>query len=243
MKRFKLLSLFLILLLMILTACSGKNTEVSVESTDTSETTTAQVDGTQTSDGRAGMNDVSQLIFGTMMLDGTENAVTPDQAKTMLPLWQLYQTMVTEDTTASEELDAIINQIRSAFTEAQLTEMASFEYGNAMEMMNQLGLEPSATTEDGTEITIPQGGFDRSDMPQGGGDFAGGGPGGNGNGGAGMDMGGSDFGGMAGDGTGTEFDPQVMSTAQAENGGSFQNRQSLMFIPALIEYLQGIASS
>ncbi len=231
MKRFRLLSLILILLLTILSACSG------VESTDTGETSTSQADGTQAAGDLAGMNEISQLIFGTMMLEGTENEITAEQAKTMLPLWQLYQTMSTEDTTASEELDVIISQIKSTFTEAQLSEMATLDYGNPMDMMAQLGIEAGTTSEDGTEITVPQGGFDRGEMPEGFGDIQGGG-------GAFPSDGGGGFGGLAGgDGTGTEFDPQMMATAQAQNGGSFQNRQSLMFLPALIEYLQGIASS
>jgi len=239
MKRFTFLPLLFVLSLVLLSACSGSNATAAAEVTDTNSTST-----TQTTDQR-GTNEVSELIFGTMLLDDTEDAITPEQAKTMLALWQLYQTMASEDTTASEELDAIINQIKGIFTETQMNEMATFEYGNAMEMMTQLGFEPGTTTEDGTEITVPQGGFNRGDMPQGG-DFTGGGPGGDGSGGGAAPSGdaGGDFSGIAGgDGTGSGFDPQAMATAQAENGGSFQNRQSLMFLPALIEYLQGIASS
>jgi hypothetical protein len=49
--------------------------------------------------------------------------------------------------------------------------------------------------------------------------------------------------GITGDGTGTDFDPEAMATAQAERGGGFANRQSLMFLPALIEYLENIAAT
>ncbi|MDY6874112.1 MAG: hypothetical protein SVR81_09140 [Chloroflexota bacterium] len=59
------------------------------------------------------MDDSSQLVLGTLMLDGTDNVVTQDLAERLLPLWQLYQTMSAEDTIASGELEANSNQIEN----------------------------------------------------------------------------------------------------------------------------------
>jgi hypothetical protein len=260
----KLLPLLLILLMIVLSACSGENATAAVDSTDAATEEGTDSAETTPGTGQSGeMDDSNQLILGTLMLDGTDNAVTQDQAEEMLPLWQLYQAMSTEDTTASEELEAILNQIEGLFTAEQLAAMEELDYSDPTQMMEQLGLE-LGDSEDG-EFTLPEGftGDFSGEMPEGfeggertggggegagGGDFAGGGGGGGGggNGGGGEFIGGGVIvggEGITGDGTGTDFDPEAMATAQAERGGGFANRQSLMFLPALIEYLENIAAT
>ncbi len=168
MKRKPYFYLVTILLMVILSACSGTSTETATSTTSTREVT--EIKG----DSENGTDTITELIIGTLMLADTDYPVTAEQAMTMLPLWQLYQSMVSEDTTASEELDAIINQIQKVFTEDQLTEMSSFEYTNSMEMMKQLGVETSATNDDGTEISVPDN-LDEGTYPGGGGGGGGGG--------------------------------------------------------------------
>lgn len=255
MKRKPYFYLLIIMMLVLLSACSGTSTEAS-----TSTTTSEVTDG---SDGTGdGTDAVTELIFGTLMLADTDYPVTADQASTMLPLWQLYQSMVSEDTTASEELDAIINQITKAFTEEQLAQMASFEYGNSMEMMTQMGINPNATSEDGTEVTVPDNFTmgDRGDMPEGG-DFtwgsvpsggSGGGaaPSGGGGdmagGGGGMSAGSTDLSGIVGgvdDSTITGLDPESMTTDLTTQGTRTNSRQALMFLNTLINYLEEVVAS
>ena len=66
----------------------------------------------------------SQLAVGIMQLEGTENAVTPEQAKMLLPLWQALQ----GDTLQSDaEADAALKQIEGAMTAEQLAAIAALQ--------------------------------------------------------------------------------------------------------------------
>jgi hypothetical protein len=171
------------------------------------------------------MDEVNLLILGTLLLEGTEIEVSASQAADMLPLWQLYQSMASEDWTASEELGAIVNQIKALFTKEQQALMATFDYTDPMALMGEMRLgnlsAGNGDREEGFEWAMPEdGGF--REPPEGG-----------------IFPGGSEMpqGGM---GAGGNIDPEAMATAQAERRGSgFTNRQSLMFLPVLMEYLQG----
>jgi hypothetical protein len=73
----------------------------------------------------------SQLAYGMLKLDGTSNAVTPAQAKSLLPLWQAILTLSGDDTTASEELTAVQDQITQALTPAQIQAIGTMKITNA----------------------------------------------------------------------------------------------------------------
>jgi len=65
----------------------------------------------------------NQLALGTLMLEATEHAITPDQAKTLLPLWQALQGGVT----AEDEIGAVLKGIEGAMTEEQLAAVADMQ--------------------------------------------------------------------------------------------------------------------
>ncbi|MEA3375004.1 MAG: hypothetical protein U9R72_02205 [Chloroflexota bacterium] len=68
-----------------------------------------------------GALDVSaQLALGSLQLEGTEHAVTAEQSKTLLPLWQALQGGVT----AEGEVRAVLKGIEGGMTEEQLTAIA-----------------------------------------------------------------------------------------------------------------------
>ncbi|MEW6286142.1 MAG: hypothetical protein AB1509_07930 [Chloroflexota bacterium] len=73
----------------------------------------------------------NQLAFGIMQLDGTPNAVTAEQAKTLIPLWQAIIALSGDETTASEELTAVQDQIVTALTPEQLQAIAAMQLTNA----------------------------------------------------------------------------------------------------------------
>lgn len=73
----------------------------------------------------------NQLAFGMMKLDGAPNAVTPEQAKTLIPLWQAVIALSGDTTTASEELTAVQDQIVEALTPDQLQAIAAMQITNA----------------------------------------------------------------------------------------------------------------
>lgn len=235
MKKIKHLTIVLVLMLLVLSACSGNSTEATATNSATPGTTPSDANVSDIE-----MNETSQLILGTLLLDETEDQVTVEQAQTMLSLWQLYQTMASEDTTASEELDAIIQQVKKTFTDEQLAAMETFDYNNWMQIMADLGLQTSygATREDETgerpEVFQGDSGFSRGGSDMVGGGFVAGDS---------IPSGGEDIATGRGMTLGEDFDPEAIGTAQAERGGGFDNLQSLMFIPAVIEYLEAIIAA
>ena len=83
----------------------------------------------------------SQLALGTMELEGTGDAVTPEQASTLLPLWQALQGGVTVEA----EVNAVLAQIERTMTEEQLSAIAAM----------QLTQEDTAAWAEETGIAIP----------------------------------------------------------------------------------------
>ena len=73
----------------------------------------------------------SQLAYGTLKLADTPNAVTPDQARTLIPLWQAVISLSGDTTTASEELTAVQDQITATLTQDQLKAIAEMQITNA----------------------------------------------------------------------------------------------------------------
>lgn len=65
----------------------------------------------------------SQLALGTMKLEGTANAVTPEQAAALLPLWQALQGGVT----AQIEVNAVLAQIERTMRPEQLEAIAAMQ--------------------------------------------------------------------------------------------------------------------
>ena len=66
----------------------------------------------------------NQLALGTLQLEETENAVTPEQAKTLLPLWQAIQGGALQSNT---EINAVLKQIENEMTSEQLTAIAAMQ--------------------------------------------------------------------------------------------------------------------
>jgi len=95
------LSIFTLLIL-TLTACSGASNAIQPDSATS---------------GSLSME--TQLIVGTFKLDGTDQAVTAEQATELLPLWQTLQVLYSSDTAAQEEKDALIAQIQETMTPEQ----------------------------------------------------------------------------------------------------------------------------
>jgi hypothetical protein len=107
--------LLLLILTLILTACSNAPTKAGPAGA-----------GNATSGVAAGeLSAPIQVALGTIKLDGTENAVTADQAKELLPLWETLQDLEGSDTAATEEKDALISQIQETMTADQTQAIAA----------------------------------------------------------------------------------------------------------------------
>ena len=117
------IALFTLIAVSLVYACAPK---VEVETVPTSLAST--VLSIEYSDAA---NLRSQLAYGTIKLADTPNAITSDQAKTLIPLWQAVVSLSGDTTTASEELTAVQDQITAALTAEQLQAIAEMKITNA----------------------------------------------------------------------------------------------------------------
>ena len=176
----------------------------------------------------------AQLGFGTLMLEGSENAVDREQAAQLLPLWKAARSLSESETVAQTELEAVFSQIEETMTSEQIKAINAMQLtGEEMaQLMEDLGIEVGfgggfgnltpemqATARESGE-GLPGGGFP-------GGGFPGGNPGGPGPGG------GQGFGGG-------NLTPEQRATMEARRPerGDFGARFALVFVDPLIELLE-----
>ncbi len=83
----------------------------------------------------------SQLVIGTLLLEGTENAVTVEQAGELLPVWQMLQALQGSGTAAPAEVEAVLGQIQRAMTDEQLIAIKemSLTSERMLEMLQERG--------------------------------------------------------------------------------------------------------
>jgi len=119
MKRWQF-GLVMTLLITLLAGCGSAGDAPAAEDSGSAETyTSAVLDRSY-----PGALDVSsQLALGTMELEGTADAVTPEQATDLLPLWQALQGAVT----AQAEVNAVLAQIEATMTRTQLEAIAALQ--------------------------------------------------------------------------------------------------------------------
>ena len=212
----KILLSILLLFALILTACSTSNT--------------AQIGSKQESDG---LSIAAQLVIGTLQLEDTEQAVTSEQAKELLPMWQVYQSISNSSTSAQAEVDGLIEQIQEtmsagqmqAITEMSLTQQDVFAAIQAQNITASSGSGQSSNP--GVNFGPPDGG-----MPSGGPPDAGMG------GGAPPDGSMGDTGGT-GSGTSTGQNQAAEAGLGLESSGGFPT----VLIDTLIQYLEQKANS
>ncbi len=184
------------------------------------------------------LSPMTQLLVGTLKLDGTDQAVTREQAAELLPLWQVYKELIASDTAAQAEIDGLSGQIQDAMTSDQSKAIANMKLTQAdvMAFMQQQGVNMGAapsgqssrsgTTNQGSSGFPGGGGAPPSGGFPGGGDPGGGIPGGN------MTT-------LQGSGTQSA---NAAPGAQQGRGGNM-NRIPSALIDALIQYLQKKAAS
>ena len=68
---------------------------------------------------RGALPPMTEVLVGTLRLDGTEHAVSIEQAADLLPLWEIYRELSSSDTVASAELEALNEQIQEVMTPQQ----------------------------------------------------------------------------------------------------------------------------
>jgi len=98
---------------------------------------------------------VSQLLVGTLALEGTDQAVTAEQAAVLLPLWTEYSGLnrstrpavgqsgtATDGTDVQAQIDALVAEIQAAMTSEQIKAIADLQltFESAQTMLSDLGI-------------------------------------------------------------------------------------------------------
>jgi hypothetical protein len=127
------------------------------------------------------LSTAAELLVGTFKLEGTDLAVTFDQAKQLLPLWQMLQSLSSSSTSATEEIQAVVDQIKSTMTTAQVDEITGLNLTqqDMLTLMSQ-NMTSAGAVADSTPMALngmPSGGSAPSGgMPSDGGPSDGGAP-------------------------------------------------------------------
>ena len=227
---FSLISLFTILL--CLAACNGPTKAITTSDgtpqVNTQPGNTSLPLSANTQPGNTNLPLAAQLAVGTLRLEGTDQAVTTEQATQLLPLWQAYRTLSASDTAAQVELEAVIQQIQGTLTpeQTQAIELMQLTRQSMSEVLQALGLNLESEGTPGAQRTPPAG----SMFPV---DIGGDGPG-NGNGfGRGQGRGESET------GTTDEVDTGIPGNGLGQSIGNQNapgsNAQSVKVSPALLE--------
>jgi hypothetical protein len=168
---------------------------------------------------------VLQLTLGTFKLDQTDTPIDAEEASELLPLWKALRSLSQNDTTAAEELQALIVQIEGTLTSEQV---------KAVQNMNLSFQDVQSVSQElGLNLGAGGGGVNRSASAQddaqgtGGGMPAGGG------------FGGGPEGIMGGGGPpGAGVDAQAMQTAMASsNSGGTSLGVNEAMLGAVIDFL------
>jgi hypothetical protein len=159
-KKAPLLISILVLFSLVLVACSSKNNP----SNSTGSTGT---DGTNDS---TTLTQVNKLLVGTLKLDGTDQAVTADEAAQLLPLWQAYRSLSNSQTAAQAEVNGLLNQIEASMSSTQLSTIDAMNLTNndMLQLVQSMGgpqgtPDPQATPG----VGFPSGGITGGNFPQG----------------------------------------------------------------------------
>jgi hypothetical protein len=113
-------ALVLTLPVALLAACASNEATQEVEEVVSSSYTSEVLDTSY----EGALSVSNQLMLGTLLLEKTEHAVTPEQATTLLPLWQALQG---GGVTIQAEIDAVLRQIEGEMTQEQLEDIAAMQ--------------------------------------------------------------------------------------------------------------------
>lgn len=206
----------LILLALILSACGTSQTNLP---------------STQAMPDNGELPEITKLVIGTLNLKDTENAITPEQAKELLPLWQVYLSLLTSDTAAQEEIDVLVEQIGETMTPEQIQAIEAMQLSqeDRFTVMQENGLGMGGNRPQASDSS--SGGNSGGFAPPDGGGMPGGAP--------------PDGGGMPGGGmpSGTQGQSRDQSTEAQPVQGMGGGGVPTPLIQEAIDYLLEIAGS
>jgi hypothetical protein len=210
MKKILIIITLSLFATLILAAC-GSTTTSDSQSGFPSSTATSDSQSGFPSGANAPLSPQLELLLGIFKLEGTENAVTTEQAAELIPLWQAYKSLSQSDTTAQEEIDALVQQIKDTMTQKQIDAISAMKLTG--EDMFTIMQENGITS--GFGVGTPQAGQTSPGFVPG-------------------------QGGGGGQGGGQGFTPEQMATAQASGAQKARNVNRIQpaLFDALIDLLQ-----
>ncbi len=109
-----------------------------------------------------GIDNVNRLSLGTYRLEDGANAVTVEQAASLLPLWTLIQS---GELKSAAETDAVIKQIEATMTVAQIAEidMLGLTFEDVQDWMAEQGIAQPALGRGDGSVTGPMGNMNEED--------------------------------------------------------------------------------
>jgi hypothetical protein len=138
MKKERILYLLgVFLLIPALAACGGNKSASTGTNTDRLNTNYENALSVET-----------QLVLGTLKLEGTAQAVDSEMAAQLLPLYTLLEQMSSSGTAAQEEIDAVLDQIQGTMTPDQIHAIAAMKLTQTelMDYMRSSGRSPVVGT-------------------------------------------------------------------------------------------------
>ncbi len=257
MNKKKIVPIIVIPLVLILAACSSLNIPGISAITGQNAQNAQNGQGGQNRQGNfdpSKMPVEAKLGIGILKLEGTDNAVTPQQAKDLLPLWKAVKSLSTSNTTSTDEMNALYKQIQDTLTPAQVQaiQTMTWQQSDLRDIAQKYGVQMGGNGGNGgfANLTPEQRATRIAQFQAQGGGGAGGtggnrtggtgGTGGNRTGGAGG-FGGGGFGGGGNFGGGNGGNAQGSAQRTPQPGQSFRrgaNSFNILFADAVIKVLQ-----
>ncbi|HSM24946.1 MAG TPA: hypothetical protein VK856_08800 [Anaerolineaceae bacterium] len=163
----KIIVVIALMMVLILSACSEaqiksgeQNTEMlAVVVENVEENSETVQDGNLSEDQEiVQLSTQMRLILGSLSLDEANLGLSPEQANSLLPLWKVMKSLLSSDTAAAGEIEALFNQIQSVLTPEQLEWVTNYNISPVayQEILTELVPEeflnnPSLMTEEERE--------------------------------------------------------------------------------------------
>lgn len=132
----KIIILVMVVMMILLSACGSSEINAPVQNQESAmnefekegantagSNNPADPDQVQSQDQTQEMVQLStqvRLILGSMALAESDLKITQEQATALIPLWKVMKTLLSSDTAAGEEIEALLNQIQTVLTPEQL---------------------------------------------------------------------------------------------------------------------------
>ena len=149
MKNWTRGTLTLAMMILLLAACGRSDRTPAAEASEpvatvsqvsSSSNTGQQRSSLLTNDFEGALPPMNQLVLGILLLEESDNAVTAEQAASMLVLWQALQSGTIQNQT---ERAAILTQIEGTLAEAQIEEIGAMQltFADMNEWARENGIE------------------------------------------------------------------------------------------------------